>query len=137
MALVPSKTLEMPVSRSGWTLLRRVFVHGRRESEDASTKKSSVMHWILKLPSRQSVAAIYPDQKQFSASNRDDHCSHWEEEKGAIVLCSAGTNSDAYSNKIFLEELKDIGEKYSTKCRLFSYQELSLATNNFTPGLFS
>ncbi|KAI3448829.1 hypothetical protein Pfo_005494 [Paulownia fortunei] len=133
MALVPIKTQEMLESKSGWALLRRVFLHGSRVSEAASTKKSSVVQWILKLPSRQSVGAIYPDQKQISASSRDDCCLDLDEEKSAIVLYSADTNSDAYSNKIFSEELKDIGDKYSTTCRLFSYQELLLATNNFTP----
>ncbi|KAK6143198.1 hypothetical protein DH2020_023546 [Rehmannia glutinosa] len=131
-ALAPINTQEMPESKSAWTLLRRVFLHGQRVSEAASTKKSSTEHWRLKLPSRQSVAAIYPDQKQISASNRDDCSLDLDEEKGVIVPYSADTNSDACSNKIFLEELKDLGEKYSTTCRLFSYQELLLATNNFT-----
>lgn len=105
MAVVPCKTQEMVVRRSGWTLLRRTFLHGSRGFECASSKKSSVMHWLSKLQSRQSVAAIYPDQKQFSASN-----------------------------KIFSDELGNLQQKYSNKCRSFSYQELSFATNNFKPG---
>ncbi|KAL8555309.1 hypothetical protein ACS0TY_003207 [Phlomoides rotata] len=130
MALAPSKTQERPVSSSGWTQLRRVFSREKgRGSEDASTKKSSVMQWIFKLPSRQSVSAIYPDEKQFSAFNWDECCSHLEDRRGAIVPYSADTNSDA----IFLGKLEDLREKYSTKCQLFSYQELSLATHNFTP----
>ncbi|XP_047977784.1 protein kinase STUNTED-like [Salvia hispanica] len=104
MALVPCKTQEMVVRRSGWMLLRRTFLHGSRGFEYATSKKSSVMHWLSKLPSRQSVAPIYPDQKQFSASN-----------------------------KIFSDELGNLQEKYSNKCRVFSFQELSLATNNFIP----
>lgn len=122
MALVPCKTREMAIHRSGWTLLRRTFLHGIRGSEDTSAKRSSVIQWLLKLPRRQSVASIYPDQKQFSASNRDDCCLHMEEERDSII------DSDAYSNKTF---------KYSINCQLFTFQELTLATNNFIPGLFS
>lgn len=133
MALAPSKTQERHKSKSGWTQLRSFFLPESRRSEDASTNKSSLMQWIFKLPSRQSVSAIYPDEKQFSASNWDECCSHLEDKRGAIVPYSAATSSSG----IFLEELNDLGEKYSRKCQLFSYQELSLATHNFTPGLFS
>ncbi|KAL6565490.1 hypothetical protein OROHE_004545 [Orobanche hederae] len=129
MDVVPIKTQEILKSKSAWTLLRRVFVHGRRVSEATSPKKSSVTQWRLKLQNRQSVGAIYPDQKMISASHRDDYCLDLEEEKGAIVLYSMDANPDG----CLLEELKDIGEKYSTLCRLFSYQELLLATNNFLP----
>ncbi|KAL0456109.1 UNVERIFIED_CONTAM: Proline-rich receptor-like protein kinase PERK9 [Sesamum latifolium] len=132
MALVPIKTQEMPESKSGWTLLRRVFLRGRSASE-SSSKKSSVVQWLLRTPRRQSDAAIYPDQKQISASNRDDCYLGLDGEKGTIVMHSDDTNSDAYSNNNFLEELKDLGQKYSATCRLFSYQELLLAANNFTP----
>ncbi|KAL7083685.1 hypothetical protein ACP275_14G178000 [Erythranthe tilingii] len=121
MALVPIKTQEMLESKSGWGLLRRVFLHGSKVSEAAPTKKSSLVKWILRLPSRQSVAAIYPDQKQSSASNRDDCCLDLHDDNGASVISSAA------------EQLKDISEKYSTKCRLFSYQELLIATNDFKP----
>ncbi|KAG6433587.1 hypothetical protein SASPL_105202 [Salvia splendens] len=104
-----AKTLQNNISvicvDNGWMLLRRTFLHGSRGFEYASSKKSSVMHWLSKLPSWQSVAAIYPDQKQFSASD-----------------------------KIFSDELVNLQETYSNKCQLFSYQELSLATNNFIPG---
>ncbi|KAI3445099.1 hypothetical protein Pfo_001764 [Paulownia fortunei] len=133
MALVPLKTQEMTESKSGWAALRRVFLHGRRTTETSSTKKSSMVQWILKLPSRQSVAAIYPYQKQITAPDKDESHLDLDPEKGAIVLYSADTNSVPYSSKIFSEELKALGEKYSTTCQLFSYQELLLATNNFIP----
>ncbi|KAK4424875.1 Receptor-like cytosolic serine/threonine-protein kinase RBK1 [Sesamum alatum] len=132
MALVPIKTQEMPESKSGWTLLRRLLLRRRSASEASSTKKPSVVQWLLRTPRRQSDAAVYPDQKQISASNTDDCCLGLDGEKGAIVLYSDDSNSDAYS-KNFLEELKDLGEKYSANCRLFSYQELLLAANNFQP----
>ncbi|PIN16878.1 Serine/threonine protein kinase [Handroanthus impetiginosus] len=131
MALVPLKTQEMPEPKSRWAVLRRIFLHGRRISESSSTKKSSLVQRIL--PSRQSVAAIYPDQKQIAASDRDECPSDLDPEKGAIVLYSADTNAVPSSSKILLEELQALGEKYSTTCKLFSYQELLLATNNFIP----
>ncbi|PIN17300.1 Serine/threonine protein kinase [Handroanthus impetiginosus] len=133
MALVPIKTQQMTQSKSGWALLRRVLFHGRRASETSATRKPSVVQRLLKLPKRLSTTAIYPDQKHINVSNRDECCLDLDEQKGAIVVYSADTNSDSCINKTFLEELKDLGEKYSTICRLFSYQELLSATNNFTP----
>ncbi|GFP84260.1 proline-rich receptor-like protein kinase perk1 [Phtheirospermum japonicum] len=102
MALVPSRTHE---SKSTWALLRRVLLHGHRVSEADK--------WRSKLPSRQSVVAIYPDHKQISVSNRDGCCLDSDEEKGAIVLYSndTNTNPDACSDMIFLEELKGLREK--------------------------
>lgn len=133
LSLVPLKTREIPEYKSRWPLLHRVLQRGGRISSSSSTKKSSATH--VKSQNQQSIAIIYSDQKQISASNEKD-CSGLDEEKGAVVQCSADCNPDAYTIKMFSEELKDFVEKYSTKCHLFSYQELSLATNNFAPGLF-
>ncbi|KAK6140501.1 hypothetical protein DH2020_025756 [Rehmannia glutinosa] len=135
LALVPLKTQEMPESKSRWAALRRVLLHSRRTTETSSSKKSSIVQWMLRLPSQQSVAAIYPDQKQIAAPDRDKSHLDLDSEKGAIVPYSAEKNSVPYSSKTFSEELKDLGEKYSTTCQLFSYQELLLATNNFIPGV--
>ncbi|GFP92432.1 receptor-like cytosolic serine/threonine-protein kinase rbk1 [Phtheirospermum japonicum] len=118
MAIVPLKTRETSESRSRWASLRRVLLHGRSTNETLSTKKSFTMTWKLKLPGQQSVAAIYPDQKQiFAALDRDKSRLDLEPEKGAIV---------PYSSEI-------LEGRYSTRCRLFSYVELLLATNNFKP----
>ncbi|KAL3829767.1 hypothetical protein ACJIZ3_018569 [Penstemon smallii] len=133
MALVPIKTQKILESRAGWSLLRRVFLHGRKVPEASPTKKSSIVQWILKIPSRQSETAIYPDHKHISASDEDRCHLDLDEEKGAVVPYSADTNSIACSSKILYEELKPLVEKYSTSCQLFSYQELLLATNNFIP----
>ncbi|KAL0425679.1 UNVERIFIED_CONTAM: Receptor-like cytosolic serine/threonine-protein kinase RBK1 [Sesamum radiatum] len=101
MALVPLRTQELPEPKSGWAVLRRVFLHKRR--------------------------------KQITAPDRDDCHLDLDPENGAIVLYSAETNS-TYSSSIFMEELKALGEKYSTTCQLFSYQDLLSATNSFLPG---
>ncbi|KAH6784823.1 kinase with adenine nucleotide alpha hydrolases-like domain-containing protein [Perilla frutescens var. hirtella] len=131
MALVPLKT-QISESKSGWAVLRNWFFQSLRLSETPSTKKSSLMQWILRLPSRQSVAAIYPDQKQNSTLDTDECLSDFDPEKGAIVLYSADNNSNPFSSEV----LKALGEKYSTTCQLFSYQDLLSATNNFIPENF-
>lgn len=136
MALVPVKTQEISESKSGWAVLRKSFFHRLRLSESSSSKKSFVMRWILRLPSQQSDAAVYPDQKQISTPDTSDCLSISDPDKGAIVLYSTDDNSNPYSSEIFMEELKALGEKYSTTCKLFSYQDLLLATNNFAEGMF-
>nr|ATE50928.1 universal stress protein 22 [Salvia miltiorrhiza] len=134
MALVPIKTREMPESKSGWAVLRKSFFHGLRLPESPSCKKSSVIRWILRLPSRQSDAAtIYPDQKQTTTSDTSECITNSDPENGAIVLYSVDCNSNLCSSNIFSEGLNALTEKYSSACQLFSYQELLLATNNFLP----
>lgn len=133
MALVPLKTQDMSDSKSGWAVLRDWFFQGLGLSVTSSSKKSSVMQWILRLPSRQSDAAIYPDQKQTSTPDTAECLSDLDPDMGAIVLYSADNNSNAYSSKLFSEELKALGEKYSSTCQLFSYPDLLSATNNFMP----
>ncbi|XP_022866966.1 uncharacterized protein LOC111386737, partial [Olea europaea var. sylvestris] len=114
MALVPFKTREMPESRSGWTLLRRVFFHNGKVPETPSPKKSSVMQWMLKLPSRQSVTAIYPDQKHINASSKDErHCTDLDTEKGAIIPYVAGNTSASDFSKTASRELEFLVQKYS------------------------
>lgn len=137
MALVPLKTQEMPQSnKSRWTVLRRLFFNDRSLSDNPSPRRPSMMRWILRSPSRQSVSAIFPDQKQIIAPDAAECHLDLDPEKGAIVLYSADNISVPYLSKNFSDELKALQEKYSSICRLFSYQELLLATNNFIPGLF-
>lgn len=136
MALVPIKTRDSSEPKSGWAVLRKSLFHGIRLPESPSSKKSFVMRWILRLPNRQSDAAIYPDQKQTSTSDTSEGLTDLDPEKGAIVVYSVDNDSNLYSAKIFSEGLNALTEKYSSTCQLFSYQELVLATNNFIPGSF-
>ncbi|CAA0808936.1 Protein kinase protein with adenine nucleotide alpha hydrolases-like domain [Striga hermonthica] len=133
VALVPFKKQLLPVSKSRWESFRRVLSPRRGTPETSSTKKSFLMTWKLKLPGQQSFAAIYPDQKQIAAPNEDKSLLSLDSEKGAIVPYSSQRDSVPCVNKISSEELKALAEKYSTTCQRFSYQELSLATNNFLP----
>ncbi|GMP26640.1 hypothetical protein CsSME_00003001 [Camellia sinensis var. sinensis] len=120
LALVPVMNQLSPKSKHGWTLLRRWFLHNQEQTDKSSLKKKSVMQRVLKVPSRQSLAAVYPDHKRSNSDRNEDHSLNLDGESGAIVL-----------PKILRKELEGLAEKYSSVCRLFSYQELLLATSNF------
>ncbi|XP_022750904.1 probable receptor-like protein kinase At5g18500 isoform X2 [Durio zibethinus] len=139
LALVPFQTSEgnsilvrkLPSSRPSWSLLRRVFLPKRHHSENSSAKKS-VVQLVLKLPSQHSSAVVYPDQRQNHSDQEKNHSSDLDGEYGAIVpvgyepICPLSPCN-------FPEELQSLPEKYSSSCRLFSYQELLEATSNFMP----
>lgn len=139
MVLMPIQTQKVPESKAGWALLRKAFLPKPNASAQYSVKKSSVMQWILKLPSRQSCAAICPDHEH-NVSDQDKFLSSdLGEEKGTIVPFGADNSSSAHSSASFLEVIPKELEgllKYSSTCRLFSYQELLSATSNFSPGSY-
>lgn len=135
MALVPVKPIEVGESKSRWTLLRRVFLHNLVAPDKFPAKKSSVMQWVWKRPSRQSFAAIYPDHKQSVSDKEEPHRTSLDEEKGAII--PVGSDPNPISDECFVilpEELEGLSERYSSICRLFNYQELCSATSDFLPG---
>lgn len=132
MALVPVKPIEVRESKSRWTLLRRVFLHNIVPPDKFPVKRSSVMQWVWKRPSRQSFAAIYPDHKQGVPDKDEPHCTNLDEEKGAII--PVGSDTKPISDECFVilpEELEGLSERYSSICRLFNYQELCSATSDF------
>ncbi|CAL5324059.1 hypothetical protein CsSME_00003001 [Camellia sinensis var. sinensis] len=135
LALVPVMNQLSPKSKHGWTLLRRWFLHNQEQTDKSSLKKKSVMQRVLKVPSRQSLAAVYPDHKRSNSDRNEDHSLNLDGESGAIVLfgtdIASSPSSPGYSPKILRKELEGLAEKYSSVCRLFSYQELLLATSNF------
>lgn len=134
MALVPVKPIEVRESKSRWTLLRRVFLQNIVAPDKFPAKRSSVMHWVWKRPSRQSFAAIYPDHKQSVSDKDEPHRTNLDEGKGAII--PVGSDADPISNECFIvlpEELEGLTERYSSMCRLFNYQELCSATSDFLP----
>ncbi|KAM3358277.1 protein kinase STUNTED-like [Capsicum galapagoense] len=135
MALVPVKPIEVPESKSRWTLLRRVFLHNILAPEKCPGKRSSVIQWVWKRPSRQSFAAIYPDHKQSVSDKDEPHRTNLDEEKGAIIPAGSDINSILDECFVILpEELEGLSEKYVSICRLFSYQEICSATSDFRPG---
>ncbi|XP_077231790.1 protein kinase STUNTED-like [Tasmannia lanceolata] len=146
LALVPVQTLEgasssislliqeLPELRPGWPLLHRSILPDRQASERSSVRKISVVQWAMRLPSRHSTVAAHPDHKPMKMEDGPN----LEGESGAIVL--VGDNDSPGSNSIhddesknFPKELESLFEKYSSTCRLFSYQELMSATSNFSP----
>ncbi|KAG5627636.1 hypothetical protein H5410_012854 [Solanum commersonii] len=134
MALVPVKPIEVQESKSRWTLLRRVFLQNIVAPDKFPAKRSSVMHWVWKRPSRQSFAAIYPDYKQSVSDKDEPHRTNLDEGKGAII--PVGSDADPISNECFIvlpQELEGLTERYSSMCRLFNYQELCSATSDFLP----
>ncbi|XP_039117115.1 probable receptor-like serine/threonine-protein kinase At5g57670 [Dioscorea cayenensis subsp. rotundata] len=116
LALVPmKKSLEM---RPGWSLLRRAIMNDRKTSTEKS--KISVFQWAMWLPSRWSFSSsIHPDRKPTNP------------ELDPSVNCNEENNVDEDEVKI-LEELQSLQVKYSSICRLFSYQDLMDATSNFS-----
>ncbi|KAK9291779.1 hypothetical protein L1049_019729 [Liquidambar formosana] len=148
LALVPIQTPETVVSssnsivirkspelRTGWPLLRRVFLCNKKPWEKSNVRKMPVVQWILRFPGRYSSAVVHPDQKQISSGQDEDQLFNLDGETGAIV--PVGTDgaipppSPYNCLKSLPKELVGFHEKYSSTCRLFSYQELLLATSNF------
>ncbi|KAG6605338.1 Proline-rich receptor-like protein kinase PERK1, partial [Cucurbita argyrosperma subsp. sororia] len=111
--------------KSSWSLLRRIFL--TKQHVEKSSKKFPMFQGVLHIPNFQSSSAlVYPDQKQNSSDQ--DQSSTIDGENGAIV---------PYVSSHVLEslpkEVLDLKDKYSSTCRLFTYEELLLATSNFMP----
>ncbi|KAL5755407.1 hypothetical protein ACOSP7_023627 [Xanthoceras sorbifolium] len=135
LALVPFQRSELPRSRPGWAVLRRVFLPKHQHSEKSPVKKTSLLQWVRRLPIRSTSAIVHPDHKQnHSDSPEESHCSTLDGESGAImpVVHGAACSPLPPCNGI-PEELEGLYERFSSTCRLFSYQELLLATSNFLP----
>nr|KJB48947.1 hypothetical protein B456_008G094600 [Gossypium raimondii] len=135
LSLVPIRTTEdnavLVRKLPGWSLLRWLFLRKRYHLENSSAKKS-VDQWVLKLPSQQSSAVVYPDLKQNCYDRKKNRSSDLDGETSAIVPvgCEA---IFPLSPCDFPEELQSLLEKSSSSCRLFSYQELLGATSSFMP----
>ncbi|GMH00925.1 hypothetical protein Nepgr_002764 [Nepenthes gracilis] len=120
----------------GWPLLCRALVSGRRDSDLSFVRQSSVVQWAMQLPSRHFLAA---QTTLISEDHPKDGLPDLDEESGAIVpavkdtsSCHTSQHHNSRSLPIELEGL--LHEKYTSTCRLFEYQELQLATSNFSTG---
>ncbi|XP_042517500.1 lectin-domain containing receptor kinase VI.4 [Macadamia integrifolia] len=150
LAVVPVQTLEgasssisllireIPELRPGWPILRRTILSNRQSGEGSHGKQASVVQWAMRLPSRFSSIAVYPDCKQVISHQPDEVCStKLDGESGAIVPVGINANSPPSSpccgSKNIPNELEGLHDKYSSTCRLFGYQELVSATCNFKP----
>ncbi|KAJ8771672.1 hypothetical protein K2173_026849 [Erythroxylum novogranatense] len=133
-----SRTLivkQLPEVKPGWPLLRRSCLPDLRVSYRSSMRQISVVQWAMRLPSRQlSSSSADLDNKQ-NACRLVEERSSLDGETGAIVPVGTETvtapRSPDHNLKNLPKELKGLHEKYSSTCRLFTYQELLAATSNF------
>ncbi|KAJ0973192.1 hypothetical protein J5N97_021151 [Dioscorea zingiberensis] len=116
LALVPVRKSEKTSSemRPGWSLLRRAIMNNRRNSMARS--RMSVFQWAMRLPS-------------WWSSSPSFHSDH----KPMNTELNSSLNCDEENNNVkILEELESLQEKYSSVCRLFSYEDLMRATSNLS-----
>ncbi|KAG9148753.1 hypothetical protein Leryth_013429, partial [Lithospermum erythrorhizon] len=130
IALVPLSNQDTP-SRSGWTRIRRVLTHNKLRSENSAPPKKSFLKQCIS--SGQSSGSIFPDRKHSIRDSDDHNSSKLDEESGEIVVVGSNSisSSDLVDVKLLRKELEGLSDKYSSICRLFSYQELLTATSNF------
>ncbi|KAG2716163.1 hypothetical protein I3760_03G110900 [Carya illinoinensis] len=109
----------------------------KRQCAEKSAKRTSVFQWVSRLPSWHSSAVVYPGRKKRTSDQDDDNYSSLDEESGAIVpfgsAAVCGPLSPCNAMGSLPKELLGLHEKYSSICRLFTYQELSSATSSFMP----
>nr|GMC82305.1 probable receptor-like serine/threonine-protein kinase At5g57670 [Ipomoea batatas] len=122
LALVPVKTMDVPESNSGSTLLRRVLLQNIKSGKH-SAKTLSMWQAVQKLQNQESFKHIYLDHKQNISDKEECQSSN-------LDVVAAPTESTSFQ---IPKELECLSEKYSSTCRLFGYQELLTATSSFIP----
>ncbi|XP_023511427.1 brassinosteroid LRR receptor kinase BRI1-like [Cucurbita pepo subsp. pepo] len=114
---------ESPEVQPGWPLLRHADQSGRRASSDkALAKQISVVQWAMRLPNRSASDPAALD------------CNSNTSGQAMVLVGSEPVTSSLSPNPSSIpKELEGFHDKYSSSCRLFSYQELVTATSNFLP----
>lgn len=144
LALVPVKKPEAPLrsislliedlpeAKRGWPLLGAAITTPQNQKQKTKRSKVSVVQWAMQLPSRHSTAsAVHPTAPEANATSNADG------NRGAIVpvetdSCGPWPTIDNGEKQI-PKELESLEQKYSSVCRLFSYEELMKLTSNFSP----
>jgi hypothetical protein len=111
-------------------LPRRIFSHRRSSSFDWA--KMSMVQWAMRLPSR--YTSVHPDSKPLKSDASPRLNCDSETESTSAVQPEAMFSFVVYDVKWPPSELESLREKYSSVCRLFSHEELKLATANYSPG---
>ncbi|KAL6893731.1 hypothetical protein ACP4OV_007829 [Aristida adscensionis] len=113
-------------------LRRRIFSHQRSSSFEWA--KISMVQWAMRLPSR--YTTVHPDNKSSLKPDASPrlNCDYESESTSAIEPESLFSFS-FYDAAWPPSELESLREKYSSVCRLFSYEELKLATANYSPDM--
>ncbi|XP_004289287.1 PREDICTED: probable receptor-like serine/threonine-protein kinase At5g57670 [Fragaria vesca subsp. vesca] len=142
LALVPFQSLNSVKNqrphcfKPGWSILRWTFLR-RQQHKEKSPEKTSVLGRFSKPLSSHTSAVVHPDQKHSNSSQDGDHSSMPDGISEATV--SLGSNESFppltpnHGMESLPEEFLELCKKYSSSCRLFSYEELLLATSNFLP----
>ncbi|XP_047335305.1 protein kinase STUNTED-like isoform X2 [Impatiens glandulifera] len=123
LALVVFKNQKTHASKHRWAFLRKMFLHSKHNSDK---KKKTVMQ------------CVYPDQKITNSNKVDHSCTDYNEKNAVVLHITAGADNamsplPCHSLDRFSKEFDDLTNKYSSTIRLFSYEELCLATSNFMP----
>ncbi|KAG8098899.1 hypothetical protein GUJ93_ZPchr0013g35141 [Zizania palustris] len=112
-------------------LRRRIFNHQRSSSFEWA--RISMVQWAMRLPSR--YASVHPDSKSLKSDasprlNCDSEC-----ESTSAVDTESMFSFSLYDISWPPSELESLQEKYSSVCRLFSYEDLKLATSSFSADM--
>nr|VDC95338.1 unnamed protein product [Brassica oleracea] len=132
LALVPVQTNETD-SEQGWHFFRGLY--GKRSSWTKVSAKRAVLQWVSRLRGRNSEAVAYLDRKR-SDSGCDEDCSSSVDGEDVSVSRSGSEHmlsplSPCLGSDDVPEELQGLHEKYSSTCRLFTYEEVVSITSNF------
>ncbi|KAF0912369.1 hypothetical protein E2562_014023 [Oryza meyeriana var. granulata] len=111
-------------------LRRKIFNHQRSSSFEWA--KISMVQWAMRLPSR--YASVSDNKSLKSDASPRLNCDSECESTSAVDTESVFSFS-LYDISWPPSELESLQEKYSSICRLFSYEELKLATSNFSPDM--
>jgi hypothetical protein len=111
-------------------LHRRIFRHQRSSSFEWA--KISMVQWAMRLPSR--YTSVHPDGKPLKPGASPRLNCDSETESTAAVEPESMFSFAFYDVAWPPSELESLREKYSSVCRMFSYEELKLATSNYSPG---
>ncbi|KAL8170802.1 hypothetical protein V2J09_022606 [Rumex salicifolius] len=126
---------EVHEHKQGWALIRRVFLPKVQHSDKASTR-NSIIRCFSRWRTQNSAITIHSDVTNIESS-QDTQPPDGGGENGAIVpvvpYTSSPPCSPVHGPDAFAEELKSFHSKYSSVCRLFTYQELLSATYGFQP----
>ncbi|KAJ1292780.1 hypothetical protein BS78_01G016700 [Paspalum vaginatum] len=112
-------------------LRRRIFSHHRSSSFEWA--KISMVQWAMRLPSR--YTSVHPDSKSLKADASPRLNCDSETESTSAVELESMFSFTFYDVAWPPSELESLREKYSSVCRLFSYEELKLATANYSPDM--
>ncbi|KAL5684319.1 hypothetical protein ACJX0J_010704, partial [Zea mays] len=113
-------------------LPRRIFRHHRSSSLEWA--KISMVQWATRLPSR--YTSVHTDSRSLKQDTSPRLNCGSEPTTTAVEPESSSMFSFAFYGVAWPpSELESLREKYSSVCRLFSYEELKLATGNYSPDM--